>query len=204
MRGGHSRGNLETNPARGTAAGADRGRAAALRRGLASDDPALRQGMMTLPPPLVTVREVAAWALCSAIDARLGDGAAKELLGWYDATPRADVLGVPVERGRLPESRAHRPRSQERKWKDIAAALLVWAMEEEAQRGRRPPLRALSVEMDCQSDQATLDRPMRLRQKAPSETPGARGGLGAVCSSRVACFWTPRSRLRCRRLCRSG
>jgi len=45
---------------------------------------------------LVTVREVeeAAWALCSAIDARLGEGAAKELLAWYDATPRADVLAV--------------------------------------------------------------------------------------------------------------
>src|SRR5262249_32646507 len=64
----------------------------ALRRGLASDDPALLQGMMTLPPPLeclhdwqvegadltaypgwrgrglTTVREVeeTAWALCSA------------------------------------------------------------------------------------------------------------------------------------------
>jgi hypothetical protein len=74
---------------------------------MVSDDPALLQGMMTLPPleclhdwqvegadltaysawrgrGLVTVREVeeAAWALCSAIDARLGEGAAKELLGW--------------------------------------------------------------------------------------------------------------------------
>ena len=75
---------------------------------------------MTLPPPLEilgdwqvegadllaypawrgrglqTVKEVeeAAWALCSAIDARLGEGAAKELLAWYDATPRADVLAV--------------------------------------------------------------------------------------------------------------
>jgi hypothetical protein len=92
----------------------------ALRRGLASDNPALLQGMMTLPPPLecvhdwqvegadltaypawrgrglVTVKEVeeAAWALCSAIDARLGEGAAKELLAWYDATPRADVLAL--------------------------------------------------------------------------------------------------------------
>jgi hypothetical protein len=90
----------------------------ALRRGLADDDPALLQGMMTLPPPmeilgdwqvegadllaypgwrgreLKTVKEVEerAWALCSAIDARLGDGAAKELLGWYDATPRPDVI----------------------------------------------------------------------------------------------------------------
>jgi hypothetical protein len=71
----------------------------ALRRGLAADDPALQQGFMTLPPPLEclhdwqveaadllaypawrgrglkTVKEVeeAAWALCSAIDARLGD-----------------------------------------------------------------------------------------------------------------------------------
>jgi hypothetical protein len=76
--------------------------------------------MMTMPPPLeclydwqvegadllaypawrarglATVKEVeeAAWALCSAIDARLGEGAVKELLGWYDATPRADVLAV--------------------------------------------------------------------------------------------------------------
>jgi hypothetical protein len=92
----------------------------ALRRGLADEDPALLQGMMTLPPPLEcvndwavegadllaypawrgrglkTVREVeeAAWALCSAIDARLGEGAAKELLAWYDGTPRADVLAV--------------------------------------------------------------------------------------------------------------
>jgi hypothetical protein len=92
----------------------------ALRRGLADDDPALLQGMMTLPPPLeclhdwpvegadllaypgwrarglVTVKEVeeCAWALCSAIDARLGEGAAKELLAWYDATPRADVLAA--------------------------------------------------------------------------------------------------------------
>jgi hypothetical protein len=92
----------------------------ALRRGLAADDPALLQGMMTLPPPLecvndwqveaadllaypawrgrglVSVKEVeeAAWALCSGIDARLGEGAAKELLAWYDATPRADVLAV--------------------------------------------------------------------------------------------------------------
>jgi hypothetical protein len=32
--------------------------------------------------------------LKSAVEARLGDGAAKELLGWYDATPRADVLAV--------------------------------------------------------------------------------------------------------------
>jgi hypothetical protein len=32
--------------------------------------------------------------LCSAIDARLDEGAAKELLAWYDATPRADVLAV--------------------------------------------------------------------------------------------------------------
>jgi hypothetical protein len=89
----------------------------ALRRGLADDDPALLQGMMTVPPPLecvydwqvegadllaypawrarglVTVKEVeeAAWALCSAIDARLGEGAAKELLGWYDATPRPEM-----------------------------------------------------------------------------------------------------------------
>jgi hypothetical protein len=38
--------------------------------------------------------EECAWALKSAIDARLGDGAAKELLAWYDATPRADVLAV--------------------------------------------------------------------------------------------------------------
>jgi len=92
----------------------------ALRRGLAADDPALLQGMMTLPPPLecvndwavegadllaypgwrgrglVTVKEVeeAAWSLCSAIDNRLGEGAAKDLLAWYDATPRADVLAV--------------------------------------------------------------------------------------------------------------
>jgi hypothetical protein len=45
---------------------------------------------------LVTVREVeeAAWALCSAIDARLDEGAAKELLAWYDGTPGADVLAV--------------------------------------------------------------------------------------------------------------
>jgi hypothetical protein len=76
--------------------------------------------MMTLPPPLecvndwavegadllaypgwrgrglVTVKEVeeAAWSLCSAIDNRLGEGAAKDLLAWYDATPRADVLAV--------------------------------------------------------------------------------------------------------------
>ena len=89
----------------------------ALRRGLVDDDPALLQGMMTIPPPLeclhdwqvegadllaypawrarglVTVKEVeeCAWALCSAIDARLGDGAAKELLGWHDAAPRPDV-----------------------------------------------------------------------------------------------------------------
>jgi hypothetical protein len=89
----------------------------ALRRGLADDDPALLQGMMTLPPPLEclhdwqvegadllaypawrarglgTVKEVeeAAWTLCSAIAARLGEGAAKELLAWYDATARADV-----------------------------------------------------------------------------------------------------------------
>jgi hypothetical protein len=94
----------------------------ALRRGLACDDPALQQGLMTLPPPLEclhdwqveaadllaypawrgrglqTVKEVeeAAWALCSAIDARLGEGAAKELLAWYDATPRADVLAAPA------------------------------------------------------------------------------------------------------------
>jgi hypothetical protein len=52
---------------------------------------------------LVTVKEVeeAAWVLCSAIDARLGEGAAKGLLAWYDATPRADVrhtLPVEVER----------------------------------------------------------------------------------------------------------
>jgi hypothetical protein len=92
----------------------------ALRRGLASDDPALQQGLMTLPPPLEclhdwqvegadvlaypgwrgrglqTVKEVeeCAWALCSAIDARLGEGAAKELLAWYDATARADVRAV--------------------------------------------------------------------------------------------------------------
>ena len=92
----------------------------ALRRGLAAHDPALQQGLMTLPPPLEclhdwqvegadltaypawrgrglkTVREVeeAAWSLCSAIDARLGEGAVKELLAWYDATPRADVLAV--------------------------------------------------------------------------------------------------------------
>ena len=45
---------------------------------------------------LVTVKEVeeAAWALCSAIDARLGEGAAKDLLAWYDATARADVVAV--------------------------------------------------------------------------------------------------------------
>jgi hypothetical protein len=45
---------------------------------------------------LKTVKEVeeAAWALKSAIDARLGEGAAKVLLAWYDATPRADVLAV--------------------------------------------------------------------------------------------------------------
>ena len=92
----------------------------ALRRGLTDDDPALQQGLMTLPPPLeclhdwqvegadllaypawrarglATVKEVeeAAWALCSAIDARLGEGAAKELLAWYDGTARADVLEV--------------------------------------------------------------------------------------------------------------
>jgi hypothetical protein len=35
-----------------------------------------------------------AWWLRSAIDARLGEGAVKELLAWYDATPRADVLAV--------------------------------------------------------------------------------------------------------------
>jgi hypothetical protein len=90
----------------------------ALRRGLADDDPALQQGMMTVPPPLecvndwavegadliaypgwrarglVTVKEVeeAAWALCSAVDARLGEGASRDLLAWYDATPRPDVL----------------------------------------------------------------------------------------------------------------
>src|SRR5262249_22537988 len=84
------------------------------------DDPALLQEMMTPPPPLecvndwavegadllaypgwrarglVTVKEVEeeAWALCSAIDARLGEGAAKELLAWYDATAPADVLAV--------------------------------------------------------------------------------------------------------------
>jgi hypothetical protein len=29
-----------------------------------------------------------------AIDARLGEGAVKERLGWYDATARADVLAV--------------------------------------------------------------------------------------------------------------
>jgi hypothetical protein len=41
---------------------------------------------------LVTVKEVeeAGWALCSAIDGRLGEGAAKELLAWYDATARAE------------------------------------------------------------------------------------------------------------------
>jgi hypothetical protein len=44
----------------------------------------------------VTVKEVeeCAWALCLAIDARLSEGAAKELLAWYDATARADVLAV--------------------------------------------------------------------------------------------------------------
>jgi hypothetical protein len=44
----------------------------------------------------VTVKEVeeAAWGLCSAIDASLGEGAAKELVGWYDGTARADVLAV--------------------------------------------------------------------------------------------------------------
>jgi hypothetical protein len=30
----------------------------------------------------------------SAIDTRLGEGAARDLLAWYDATPRADVLAV--------------------------------------------------------------------------------------------------------------
>jgi hypothetical protein len=75
---------------------------------------------MTLPPPLEclddwqveaadllaypgwrarrlkTVCEVeeAAWSLCSAIDARLGEGAAKQLLAWYDATARSDVLAM--------------------------------------------------------------------------------------------------------------
>jgi hypothetical protein len=92
----------------------------ALHRGLVDDDPALLQGMMTIPPPLecvgdwqvegadllaypgwrarglVTVNEVeeAAWALKSALDNRLGEGAAKDLLTWYDGTPRADVLAV--------------------------------------------------------------------------------------------------------------
>jgi hypothetical protein len=32
--------------------------------------------------------------LCSAIDGRLGEGAVKELLAWYDGTPGADVLTV--------------------------------------------------------------------------------------------------------------
>jgi hypothetical protein len=45
---------------------------------------------------LATIKEAedAAWALCSTIDARLGEGAAKELLAWYDGTARADVLAV--------------------------------------------------------------------------------------------------------------
>jgi hypothetical protein len=49
-----------------------------------------------LPDDEVAVREVeeAAWAHCSAIDARLGEGAVKELLAWHDATPRADALAV--------------------------------------------------------------------------------------------------------------
>jgi hypothetical protein len=40
-----------------------------------------------------TVREVeeAAWALTSAIDARLGEGATKLLLAWYDETSRPEV-----------------------------------------------------------------------------------------------------------------
>jgi hypothetical protein len=102
------------------AADYDTGELQALRRGLASDDPALLQGMMTMPPPLeclhdwqveaadltaypawrgrglVTVKEVeeCAWALCSGIDARLGEGAVKEVLAWYDATPRKDVRAV--------------------------------------------------------------------------------------------------------------
>jgi len=48
------------------------------------------------PRGLVNVKEVeeAAWSLCSAIDARLGEGAARDLLAWCDATARADVLGV--------------------------------------------------------------------------------------------------------------
>jgi hypothetical protein len=89
----------------------------ALRRGLASDDPALQQGLMTLPPlleclhdweveggdlfaypvwrawDLVTVKEVEedAWALISLLDARFGEGTATELLRWYDVTPRAEM-----------------------------------------------------------------------------------------------------------------
>jgi hypothetical protein len=119
-KGGANDGTVETNPARGAAAGADRGRTGGASPGLADDDPALLQGLMTMPPPLeilgdwqvegadllaypawqarglVTVKEVeeCAWALCSAIDARLGEGAVKELLAWYDATPRVDVLAV--------------------------------------------------------------------------------------------------------------
>jgi hypothetical protein len=95
-KGGSDYGNLETDTAGGTIAVADEDELQALRRGVASDDPALLQGMMTMPPPLEvlhdwevegadllaypgwrarglkTVKEVeeCAWALCSAIDAR--------------------------------------------------------------------------------------------------------------------------------------
>ena len=45
---------------------------------------------------LATVKEAeeGAWALQSAIDARLGEGPARDLLAWYAGTPRADVLAV--------------------------------------------------------------------------------------------------------------
>jgi hypothetical protein len=90
----------------------------ALRKGLAQDDPALQQGLMTMPPPLEclhdwqvegadllaypvwrgrgvrTVGEVEEAALTSAIDARLGQGATKLLLAWYDERPRQEVRDV--------------------------------------------------------------------------------------------------------------
>jgi len=33
-------------------------------------------------------------SVSAAIDARMGEGAAKDLLAWYDSTPRADVQDV--------------------------------------------------------------------------------------------------------------